>query len=265
MRARLRPAAMAVIAGLLAGCLAAPAPDGPSTAASPPPSVAPAGSGTSTPSASSAPSAIPTPAPDPAVLELQATGCPGGVVIEWTPSTHRNFHHYTALRSPEGEISTEYPPIAPAVDWGETYATDAFVTSAVDASILPSSTTWNYRVMAYDILGDAVSASPVRSAKISQVAELGTLEVTDDAGVTRLEWQPFSGSSGCFSSYRLLFGTGHPPSTVLKTISDPSIGSTETDALHSGSTYQLRIEAIRATPLGSFVVARSETVIYTVP
>ena len=61
---------------------------------------------------------------------------------------------------------TDYPPIAPAVDWGETYATDPFVTSAIDASILPSSFTWHYRVMAYDILNDPVSASPVRVAHI---------------------------------------------------------------------------------------------------
>jgi hypothetical protein len=198
-------------------------------------------------------------------MELTATGCPGGAVLEWTPSTHRNFHHYTGLRSPEAEISTDYPPIAPAVDWGETYATDPFVTSAVDASILPSSRTWNYRMMAYDILGDVVSASGVASARIFDVLDLGLPAVEVDGGTTRIGWEPFTGDAGCFTSYRVLFGVGRPPSVVLTEVSDPDDVSIETDALHSGTTYQLRIDAVRVTTLGSFVSGRSQTVFYTVP
>ena len=186
-------------------------------------------------------------------------------MLEWTPSTHRNFHHYTGLRSPETEISTDYPPIAPAVDWGETYATDAFVTAAVDASILPSTRTWNYRMMAYDILGDVVSASPVASARIFEVLDLGVPTVETNGALTTIEWEPFSADAGCFSSFRVMFGVGRPPSVVLSERSDPDAVSIETDALHSGTTYQLRVDAVRVTPLGSFVSARSQTVFYAVP
>ncbi len=198
-------------------------------------------------------------------MRLTATGCPGGAVLEWTPSTHRNFHHYTGLRSPEAEISTDYPPIAPAVDWGETYATDPFVTSAVDASILPSDRIWNYRMMAYDILGDVVSASQVASARIFEVRDLGEPAVETDDGITGIEWERFSGGRECFTSYRVLFGVGRPPLILLTEVSHPDRTAIETKALHSGTTYQLRIDAVRVTTLGSFVSGRSETVFYTVP
>lgn len=209
----------------------------------------------------------PTPTPDPAVMDLVATTCPGGVVLEWTPSTHPNFHHYTALRSLEEEIAPDYPPIAPAVDWGETYATDPFVTSAVDGSILPSDFTWHYRVMAYDILNDPVSASPVRVAHIEPVDSLGEPDITDtDDGLIHISWQELDpdAETGCFSAYRIMFGGGWP-STVLTEVSNRAQTEIETDALHSGSTYQLRIDAVRVTPLGSLVVGRSRTMLYTVP
>lgn len=204
----------------------------------------------------------PTPTPDPAVIGLAVTGCPGGTVLEWTPSTHHNFHHYTALRSPSDRIEPDFPPIAPAVDWGRTYTTDRFTTSAVDASVLPSRTEWNYRVMAYDILNDPVSVSPVRSATIGAVLDLGDLTASTTDGVTVLAWPAYAGPDGCLSSYRVMAGIGRPPSTVVSDQSRPTI---ETDALHAGTTYQLRVDAVRVTPLGSFVTARSGTLVYTVP
>ncbi|HEY8170662.1 MAG TPA: hypothetical protein VIH24_06140 [Candidatus Limnocylindria bacterium] len=265
-----RTAATAAIGALLVGCQLGPRADG-SARTTPSPS-APPESASSTVGESPSDSASPeasqggTPAADPAVIGLTATGCPGGVVLEWTPSTHHNFHHYTALRSPENEIATDYPPIAPAVDWGETYATDPFVTSAVDASILPSSREWSYRVVAYDILGDVVSASPVRMATIGERLDLGEPVVeASGEGATRIAWSSFSGDPTCFSAYRVLFGVGRPPGTVLTEVSSPTVTSIETVALHPGTTYQLRIDAVRVTTLGSIVAARSETVFYTVP
>lgn len=208
------------------------------------------------------PSPVETPEPDPARMDLVTTGCPGGTVLEWTPSTHANFHHYTALRSLSDEIAADFPPIAPAVDWGKTYTTDPFVTSAVDSSVLPSSTEWNYRVMAYDILNDVVSTSPVRSAVIGQVLELGDLTAATDGDATELSWPAYDGPPGCISTYRLMVGIARPPHEVL---SDQSTTSVRTDALHAGTTYELRVDAVRVTPLGSFVTARSETLVYTVP
>lgn len=183
-------------------------------------------------------------------------------MLEWTPSTHPNFHHYTALRSPSNEIDPDFPPIAPAVDWGRTYTTDPFVTSAVDSSVLPSRTEWHYRVMAYDILDDVVSTSPVRSGVIAPVLGIADLSVATSDGQTELSWPAYDGPTACISSYRLMVGVGRPPNTVL---SDQSATSIRTDALHRGTTYQLRVDAVRVTPLGSFITARSETIVYAVP
>jgi len=199
-------------------------------------------------------------------MELEAISCDGGVVLDWSASGHPAFHHYTALRSPEREIAPDYPPIAPAVDWGDSYATDRFVTSAVDASIIPSDTRWFYRVMAYDADGAVVGASPVRGAQLGQIDDLGELELEELPGVrTRIEWQPYEGFSRCFSSYRVLFGTAGSANTVLTVISGQEVTQMETDALHPDTTYTLRVQAVRATTLGSFVVAESEVGSYTVP
>src|SRR5688500_17572364 len=238
---------------LIAGCasLAAPSVEPPAsavpTSASTPTVVA-----SPTPSPSPTPTTNATPIPDPTVMELVAIGCEGGVVLDWSASTHPQFHHYTALRSPSREIEPDYPPIAPAVDWGDTYATDRFVTSAVDASILPSDTRWNYRVMAYDVEGRVVSSSPVRAAQLRETVELGELRASsrpDD--VTLLEWEPYEGDPACFSSYEVVSGTGGTPQTVVSVISDPTVASFETDALHAGITYGLRVRAVRVTTLGS--------------
>ena len=229
---------------------------------------------TGTPARSVEPQATPTPTPvpeptatpDPSLLELQATSCDGGVLLDWSASLDPSFHHYTALRSPQREIEPFYPPIAPAVDWGDTYATDRFVTSGVDASIIPSEARWFYRVMAYDAAGAVIGASPVRSAQLHPTDDLGAVRAAPaEAGSTRLSWNAYGGFSRCFSSYRITFGLGGSPTTVLAVVSDQATAELRTDALHPGTTYTLRVQAVRATPLGSFVVGESQVATYTVP
>ena len=212
------------------------------------------------------PTAVPSPTPDPFALDLDAISCEGGVALEWSPSTDPDFHHYVALRSPEGRISTKYPPIAPAVDWGDSFATDRFVTSAVDASILPSDTPWNYRVMAYDARDRVVGASPVRIARVRDQVGLGQLAVEAGLdGVTSIRWTPYRGVARCFSEYRVLFSIGGGPSSVLSVVSSKAARSIDTTALHSGTAYQLRVQAVRTTLQGSFVLGQTSTVGYTAP
>jgi hypothetical protein len=238
--------------------------DSASPAASP--SASPIAAPTRTAQASPSPTPEPSPTPDPFAIELDAFGCEGGVVLDWSPSLDPRFHHYIALRSPERRIRPAYPPIAPAVDWGDTYATDRFVTSAVDASIVPSDTEWHYRVMAYDERGRVVGASPVRSGRLREPVSLDPLTV--EAGpddTTRIGWTSYRGQGSCFSEYRLTFGIGDAPSTVLTVISDQDTTSIETAALHAGAAYQLRVQAVRTTLQGSFVLGESDPVTYTVP
>jgi len=261
-----------LLAGFVAGCgfvvpRATPTPNDPVPRTTPTPSPRPDPSNSShRPTSTPSPTASPSPTPDPSALELEALSCEGGVVLDWSPSTDPAFHHYTALRSPARDIETDYPPIAPAVDWGQTYATDAFVTSAVDASIIPSDTTWYYRVMAYASDNEAVGASPVRAARLSPVVDLGELEATEaESGGTRIGWAAYDGFSRCFTAYRVLYGVAGPPTTVLTIVSDQETGAIETDGLHADTTYQLRVQAVRDTTLGSFVVGQTDVVTYTVP
>jgi len=201
-------------------------------------------------------------------LDLEAIGCPGGVVLEWSPSLADDFHHYTALRSSEDEINAAYPPIAPAVDWGDTYATDRFVTSAVDASLLPTDATWRYRVMAYDEVNRPVAASVVVQAQLEEVMQLGSvaIEAGEQPGSTLLDWARFNGESRCFSAYRILVGApGTVPATTLSVVSIQGTSHLESVTLQRGEAYAVRVEAIRSTTLGSFVVGRSRVATYAVP
>lgn len=204
-----------------------------------------------------------TPAAEPGTLGLQALSCDGGVVLQWTASAEVDFHHYTALRSPELDVPPFYPPIAPAVDWGGTFATDRFVISAVDASIVPSDTLWRYRVMSYDAEGRVLESSAVVTAQVLPVTELAPVRAEPARGrTTVLEWGEYAGPAACFTEYRILHGSGDRPGTLLATVSDQGTTSLETDALPR-TTQTIQVEAIRATALGSFVVARSEVTTYS--
>jgi hypothetical protein len=232
-----------------------PTPD--STATAPP---------TPSPTPMPTPTPGPTPTPDPAAMTLEATSCNGGVVLRWSPSRHPDFHHYIGLRSPEKEIAVDYPPIAPAVDWGDLYVTDRFVTIGFDATVVPSSTTWHYRVVGYDDAGRVVSRSDVASGRIRPHRSLGPIraEVLDD-GRVRMAWRRFDGVAECFSAYRVLHGTDGAPDTLLSTVTDPTAAELETVALHRGMTYTLRVQAVHTTTLGHFVLGESDLLTVSLP
>lgn len=262
-----RRASLVIVVALASGCaIRVPAASAPSeTTPRPTPTASPSLSAAE-PRATPTATPSPTATPDPALLELEAFSCPGGVVLDWSPSTNADFHHYIALRSPEREIARNWPPLAPAVDWGDTYATDRFVTSAVDTSILPSSTLWHYRVMAYDVRGRAISASPVRTAQMRPQTELGELEAeaAEDGAVT-LTWRPYAGPEHCFTAYRVVAGSGGGPLETLTVVSDQAAGTLATRALEPGVTYELRVEALRTTTLGVVVLGASDPLTFTAP
>ena len=178
-------------------------------------------------------------------------------LIIFSPSLHPDFHHYTALRSPDAEIATGYPPIAPAVDWGDTYATDRFVTSGADASIIPSDTTWFYRLMAYDADGAVIGTSPVRSGQLRPVDELGPVEVEVDAGGrTRLRWDAYDGPADCFSHYRVQYGTSGSPNTVLAIVSGRETAELGQLFDHLHDTFSSANRVANRHFIGSFACAR---------
>jgi hypothetical protein len=204
----------------------------------------------------------------PELLELEVTGCPGGIVVDWSPTTRPDFHHYLALRSIAPEVETAYPPIAPAVDWGDSYTTDRFITSAVDTTLIPSDTVLYYRVMGYDAADGVVAASSVQATNLSDVVELDPIVAAPGSasGSTRLDWGLFGGLGECFSAYHVRIGpAGTTPITTLTVISDQTSSELETTGLHPGQSYAIMIEAVRSTTLGSFVVGRTQVASYTPP
>jgi hypothetical protein len=267
----MRSGLASVLAVLLTACsfVAVSTDDG---GASPTPTAAPTVSPTpdaappSTPMPTATVQATASPSPDLAAMELGATSCNGGVVLRWSPSRHPDFHHYIGLRSPERDIAPDYPPIAPAVDWGDLYASDRFVTTGFDATVVPSETTWHYRVMAYDVAGRVIGRSNVASARILPHRSLGRLTAEPlEGGGVRIAWRRFDGVPGCFSAYRVLQGSGGVAGTLLSSVSDPRRTELETDALRPGTTYTLRVEAVHATALGHFVLGESEPLTVLVP
>jgi hypothetical protein len=201
---------------------------------------------------------------------LSLKGCPGGVVVMWSKYHGGDFNHYTTLRNTSATIPLAYPPQGGAVDFGGTYTTDRFTLSAVDATA-SAGVTYYYRTMAFDGSDQVVGASSVVSAVAAPVASLGTLSVVPDAGGTAFSWSSFAGNGGCFTWFKLVASTTNPnPSYVT---GDPYLwysGSTGDTAvvvpdLVSGSTYYLRVQVIRSTALGVFVVAETDVTTYVVP
>jgi hypothetical protein len=230
-----------------------------------------------TPKPTPKPTPEPTPMPPPplGVLSLAATGCPGGVVLDWSGYEGEGaFHHYTTLRSTSESIPKAYPPAGGAVDPGGTYTTDPSKTSAVDAE-LSAGVTYYYRTMAFNAVNGVIAASGVTSAVAAPRGSLGPLSVGAVAEGTKLAWTAFAGSEGCFTWYKLVFSEENPsPSYLggdpyLAALENPAASSYVTptggEGLQSGHTYYLRVQVIRATDLGGFLVAQTDVATYTVP
>jgi hypothetical protein len=95
--------------------------------------------------------------------------------------------------------------------------------------------------------------------------------VTPDAGGTRFTWTPFAGAAACFTYYKLVYTLdGSAPSYLegdpyLLASSDQAQATHVSADLVSGQTYTLRLQAIRATDTGGFVVAQTDIAGYTAP
>jgi hypothetical protein len=228
-----------------------------------------------TPKPTPKPTPVPTPVPPPpiGVLSLAATGCPGGIVLDWSMyDGAAAFNHYTTLRSTSDSIPKAYPPQGGAVDPGGTYATNVGKTSAVDADI-PAGVTHYYRTMAFDADDGVIAASSVTSAVASPVGSLGSLAVGAVAEGTKMLWTSYAGPEPCFTYYKVVYSESNPsPSYLggdpyLAAISDPTTDRyvAGPEALISGHTYYLRVQVIRATDLGGFLVAQTDVATYPVP
>ncbi len=130
--------------------------------------------------------------------------------------------------------------------------------------------TLNYRAVAFSPDDRALAASPVRAVTTKAVKNLGPLAAGPDGGATAFGWTPFGGGEACFSSYKLAYSESDATpgylegSAVAWVGSDQAAGEAFVTDLAPG-TYWFRMQAIRATSLGKFVVGQTDTVAYTVP
>ena len=227
------------------------------------------------------PTAVPTPKPDPTPvptpvlgsLSLWPTTCNGGVVLNWSMYEGAGaFNHYTTLRSTSAEIPAAYPPSGGAVDPGTTYTGYAEKTSAYDIGVDPG-VTYYYRTMAFNADDGVIAVSSVASAMGKPVKALGVLVVGPVAEGTQLTWTPYGGSPDCFTYYKLVYSETNPLPAYLEgdpylaAISDQATGTfaASSTQLVSGTKYYLRVQALRATHAGSFLVAQTDVAIYPVP
>jgi hypothetical protein len=211
----------------------------------------------------------PTPVPPVASMELVVSGCTGGTVLDWAASADPRFAKYVVLRGPTASVPATYPPSGSVTKVAATGDPEA--SSAADASA-PVGTTAYYRVIAIDAEGRTIAASPVRAAVAKPVIALGPLAAGPaDGGATQLGWSPYGGPGGCFTYYKVVYSETNPSPSYLAgdpywaAIGEQASSSAITDAPVSGTTYHVRVQAVRATAAGAFVAGQTEVLTYTVP
>ena len=163
-----------------------------------------------------------------------------------------------------------YPPQGGAAEVGTAKSATMSAGSGFDSSDTPGLTSY-YRTIALNGSGAVIATSGVGSASTQAVGGLGPLVVTPDAGGTRFSWTPFTGAGTCFTYYKLAYTLdGSPPSYLegdpYLLASGDQFQATHVSAdLVSGQTYTLRLQVIRGTDTGAFLVAQSDVASYTAP
>jgi hypothetical protein len=128
-----------------------------------------------------------------------------------------------------------------------------------------------YRTIALNGSGAVIAITGVGSASTQAVGGMGPLVVTPDAGGTRFSWTPFTGAGTCFTYYKLAYTLdGSNPSYLegdayLLASGDQAQATHVTADLVSGQTYTLRLQVIRGTDTGAFLVAQTDVASYTAP
>jgi hypothetical protein len=223
-----------------------------------------------TPKPTPKPTPEPTPAPTPGLgsISLSAAACHGGVLLDWGQFGGDGFNHYLVLRSTSTTIPAVYPPQGGASGVDGTYTTELGKTDGFDPTA-DGGGTLRYRAVAFGAEDQPLAASVVRSVTTKPVKALGGLTIGQVGPSTSFGWGPYGGPAGCFSFYKLAYSAEDSTPSYLDGAqiawagSDQGAGSTTVDGMAPG-TYWFRLQAIRATGLGKFVVAQTSVVQFTV-
>jgi hypothetical protein len=244
------------------------APETPAVA-TPVPTVPPTATPKPTPKPTPRPTPKPTPKPTLATLGLSSLSCPGGTILDWTGYEGVGFAKYTVLRAIGAEVPVAWPPTAGVVALGGATTKDQAITDGQDADAA-AGTTYGYRALAIDGSGGILAASPIAVATGTAIGSLESLTVSSPAAATvQLDWTPFGGSGDCFTYYKLVFSDTDPAPSYLKgsaylaAIAEPGAATWSGDL--AAGTYWFRVQAVRTTSLGKFIVAQTAVVQFAVP
>ena len=239
----------------------------PTVAPTPPPTPPP------TPRPTPKPTPKVTPAPTFGTMNLTAFACPGGVVLDWSVPEMAGVNRITVLRGATAEIPTTWPPSDGVTKVIGATTTNLAASDGFDPTE-GSSSAW-YRAVAYTGENVAVAASPAKGVTTLGVGDLGPLDLVDGeagSGDLTFAWSPFGGSGDCFSYYKLVASIDDPTPSYLEGTDfalpigeQGAIGTTISDGLASGQTYYFRLQAVRVTSLGKFIVAQSAVSQHAVP
>jgi hypothetical protein len=205
-------------------------------------------------------------------MSLSTLACPGGVVLGWSWPDMDGVAFVKVLRGTSSEIPAAYPP-GPGVEAVAGGASSDPSKSDGADTTLDGGNAW-YRAVAFGNDNSALAASPVKAVATQGVGALGALGVVDGAagsGELTFDWTAFAGSSDCFSYYKLVASADDATPSYLEgaqtlaAIGEQGTGEATVSGLSTGNTFYFRLQVIRVTSLGKFVVAQSDVVQHTVP
>ena len=235
----------------------------PSVTPKPTPVPTPEPTAVPTPVPTLAPTPAPTPVPPPpvAALEMATSSCNGGVVLDWSTYGGAAFDHYLLLRL--GTPGAAGKPL----DGG--WVGYAEKTTGHDASGDAGRTYW-YRTTAYAADGALLGRSEAVPGVASARAPLGGLVAKPDTEGTLVKWTPFGGSAACFTYYKVVWSAEDTTPSYLD--GDPAMAVSGKESnmavlteLEPATTYYIRVQVLRSSHTGSFLVAESDVATYTTP
>jgi outer membrane biosynthesis protein TonB len=219
-----------------------------------------------TPRPTRTPEPTPKPTPKPATLDLTALACDGGVLLDWSAYGGDGFARSVVLRSSSESIPAAWPPSGGAIAVDSASTTNQAKTDGHHTTPDGAATVF-YRALVLGGADQVLGFSPVRSATTHGIEPLGGLAVTPGDTTTTFGWTAFGGPSDCFTTYKLVWSaTSENPSYTGNydgAIAVAGQTTTETTAGTFASGTHVRVQAIRITSLGKFIVA--ETDVQTIP
>jgi hypothetical protein len=227
---------------------------GPSPSPSTRPTSTPQPTQQPTPTATVSPSPTPTATPQPS-LSLSLTSCSGGVVLSWSKYTGPGFVRYVTLRDTAPGIRNTY--IASKVLPGSSTSSIG-KTSADDPTVLDGRT-YFYRTLVLGSGNTVLQASAVETGLGYSQAGLGPAAV----GGPLIIWSPYS-SASCFSEYKVLYSFNSVPtagnaidSILVTNRLQSNVAVPDASHFSSGDTVYFRVQVVRKTALGEFVVGET--------